>query len=224
MTFRYCDGGAAAGKGLGGSPCRCGLMFDDTMRDVWIPHDFLANQHQVAWTSASPAMNAASVDMNVRSWTLHPGKTIVMPSGIPPVPSAPIPPEPVPASLEDTEEAARRLAEQVAVPLKEGDRVAVVVAPWTSSREMDVIAGTLGLHGVEGIIVRASAMSDAPPAVSVTTREQRVSVLARLGQLWEKHPELSLSQLSRGWETSGDMDDEMFLAAAAAYLKIWEGK
>lgn len=204
MTVRTCDGGADSGYDAQGHPCNCGHSFDDLVQSMTYPH----------------AINSLPIT------TYNYGQSWWNTGGVIPPSSPPLIPwghYPNSATLSKTE--VKDLAESITTLVKPGEHVVICVDADVTDEQKTELQWSLNGAGLYGIIIRAARASTgyAYDWNASTPEEARVDVLARIGEVWSRRPDLSLCDLLE-WYRGEHMDDADFATAVELHFsKVTNG-
>lgn len=112
------------------------------------------------------------------------------------------------------------LFEKMVTTIKPGERIVVCMDKDVTSTQMREVAEGLAAHGLDGIVISGARAGTGfeGHAQKLTQEEQRVDILARIGELWDRCPHLKLTTLLEWWGGE-EMEDADFAKAVEIYFQ-----
>jgi hypothetical protein len=102
---------------------------------------------------------------------------------------------------------------------KPGEKLIVCLDSGFTAQQVQEISDILDAHGLDAIVIPgARAGYSYGGKIPVRDDQQRIDILARLGELWERHPEMPLTDLLE-WYNGQSMSDEDFIACTEVHFK-----
>ena len=218
--LRKCDGSPASGTTPNGF-CSCSGTFDDASREMQYPHN-LKPYYNYYGTAASaniilPSGYGGQGSMN---WPLNltgpssAGTYVLAPSQWV---QDPLPPNAETFSRYELERFAKAYVTQV-LP---GDKIVICMDDDVKDEQIAHLAQLLKEQNIEGIIIRCARAGKGytpNPPFPERSQDQRLDYMARILDLWEQRPDLTLSELLC-WFRGEKITDEDFSAAAEIHFK-----
>jgi hypothetical protein len=127
-------------------------------------------------------------------------------------------------------EVMKQIIERLAVVVGPQDKVVMMMDDSLSWEQCHEVQQILNEYKIKGIVVRGGVAGQGFPSCPEFTRtatpaEKRVDVLARIGELWEQRPDLTLSELL-AWHQDANVvmsDDDFITATETFFDKVTDG-
>lgn len=131
---------------------------------------------------------------------------------------------PQPDALTLSAEVIEALFGKMITVVGEDEKVIVCVDPDVPDADQSRIAARLTELDFKGIVITGARAGKGLPLERLPSpEEERVDILARIGEIWSHRPDLRLTDLL-SWYTGGPMEDRDFAAAVEVHFeKVTDG-
>jgi hypothetical protein len=122
-------------------------------------------------------------------------------------------------------EAIKALVEKMVATVKFGEKLVICVDSDVSTSQVTDLQEQLHEHGLRGVIIRGARAGTGfkGNVLLATSEEQRVDILARIGEMWAQQPNMKLTDLLQ-WYAGQEMEDDDFATAVEVHFqKITNG-
>jgi hypothetical protein len=122
-------------------------------------------------------------------------------------------------------EVMEKLISKMITVCKEGEPLVICVDADFTPQQLSELTEHLTSNGIKGVLI-AGARAGHGPAIyrPIKPGHERIDILGRLAEIWERKPDLNLAELLAWWDGSNMNDDDFAAATDVHFSKIYEDR